>query len=136
LINFWYAIFKTINSAATLELGSNSDVIESEIQIFDQFCEKFNIQELVPNQDFIEKLSSRRKKRNEVKKEKLNFKQKIEIVNKIIDETNKNIVAVQNENEIKIESFNSQFEQLDEQYKGNKKKNLSSPNPCRHVLLY
>ena len=80
-----------------MELLAQNSAIEKEIEVFEQYAAKFNIQDLLPaSVDFIEKLSSRRKKRNlESKKEKLKIQQKIEIVGKIIDETNKTINALE-----------------------------------------
>ena len=67
---------------------------------------------------------SRRKKRTEPKKEKLKIHQKIEIVNKIIDETNQNIDVVHQEHEGKLELIECKLEQFDEQMKDIQKQSL------------
>ena len=59
----------------------------------------------------------RRKKRVEPKKEKLKIHQKIEIVNKIIDETNQNIELTNQEHTGKIELIECKLQQFEEQMK-------------------
>jgi len=103
--------------AATNELLAQNGALKSEMAVFERYAAKFNIQELLPpSAEFIEKLT-RRKKRNEPKREKLKIEEKIEIVNKIADETTKNIQAVQDEHESKVETLECKLEQLAEQAK-------------------
>ena len=59
----------------------------------------------------------RRKKRVEPKKEKLKIHQKIEIVNKIIDETNQNIELTNQEHTGKIELIECKLQQFEAQMK-------------------
>ena len=68
-------------------LESQKSSIEREIELFDQYCTKFGIPDIPLPSENVEKLSSRKKKRQnqEKKLEKLNISQKNDIVSKLID---------------------------------------------------
>lgn len=106
--------------AATLEVQGQNETVEREIELFEHYANKVNLQDILApaNVDFIEKLSSRRKKRHEPKKEKLKIHQKIEIVSKLLDETNKAINIAEQEHEVKVDLLTCKLEQFDEQNKG------------------
>ena len=68
-------------------LESQKSSIDREIELFDQYCTKFGIPDIPLPSENVEKLSSRKKKRQnqEKKLEKLNISQKNDIVSKLID---------------------------------------------------
>ena len=77
-------------------LESQKSSIEREIDLFDQYCTKFGIPDIPLPSENVEKLSSRKKKRQnqEKKLEKLNISQKNDIVSKLIDSEIKEKVRV------------------------------------------
>ena len=123
----------------TMKLIQEKTKIEKEIQIFDKYCDTFGIPGnplamthvswVMIHDSFLdipvapvetEKLSSRKKKRQntEKKMEKLNLKQKIEIIKKLIDNLEKSKVCLAQSHQNEMEKFDDDTEQFNEQYKG------------------
>ena len=101
-------------------LESQKSSIEREIELFDQYCDKFGIPDIPLPSENVEKLSSRKKKRQnqEKKLEKLNISQKNDIVSKLIDSEIKEKAERSSEHTKKLERFEDELEQLVEQLKG------------------
>ena len=101
-------------------LESQKSSIEREIELFDQYCAKFGIPDVPLPSENVEKLSSRKKKRQnqEKKLEKLNISQKNDIVSKLIDSEIKEKAERSSEHTKKLERFEDELEQLVEQLKG------------------
>lgn len=100
-------------------LEEQKSKISREIELFEEYCQKFGIPDVPSPIENVDKLSSRKKKRQnqEKKMEKLSLECKNEVVSKLIDAMKKEIAELACDQEKKIERFDDEFEQLLEQFK-------------------
>ncbi|CBY11509.1 unnamed protein product [Oikopleura dioica] len=86
-----------------------------ELLFFETFSEKINLDGILPtNPEIVERMSSRKKKRGEPKKEKLNFPQKIEITTRLQNDLLAEMQKMQKCHVLEKEQIECEIKQLEE----------------------
>jgi len=111
-----------VDSLTTDEIHEQIKVMNDEIEFaakellfFETFSEKINLDGILPtNPEIVERMSSRKKKRGEPKKEKLNFPQKIEITTRLQNDLLAEMQKMQKCHVLEKEQIECEIKQLEE----------------------
>ena len=86
-----------------------------ELLFLETFSEKINLDGILPtNPEIVERMSARKKKRGEPKKEKLNFQQKIEITTRLQNDLLAEMQKVEKCHVLEKEQIECEMKQLEE----------------------
>ncbi|CAG5080735.1 Oidioi.mRNA.OKI2018_I69.PAR.g9695.t1.cds [Oikopleura dioica] len=88
--------------------------LSKELLFLETFAEKINLDGILPTSEIVERTSSRKKKRGEPKKEKLNFAQKIEITIRLQNDLLGEMQKVEKAHILAKEQIECEMKQLEE----------------------
>ena len=90
------------------------EFLSKELHFLETFAEKINLDGILPTAEIVERTSSRKKKRGEPKKEKLNFPQKIEITTRLQNDLVAEMQKMEKAHVLAKEQIECEMKQLEE----------------------